>query len=158
MKRKSVFVATSLTGGRAMKPYVVYMVKFLQKRGYNVLSTHNAADDPIREFVKKIGDPTATDDHSFREGDNKWIEECNLFIAEVTTPSHGVGGEFEHCRLKPRMGLPTTPMLCVYLKGTTVSPYIKGVSTLESPYIWFQPYRNKRDLNRILTEFLTVFG
>lgn len=157
MGGKTVFVAASITGGRETLPFVKFITKFLQDRGYDVPSVHNAGDDPIQTFVEKVGNPTATNDNSFRDWDNTWIEECELFIAEVSTPSHGVGGEFEHCRLKPRMGLNRIPMLAVYLGEIEVSPYLTGISEEEKTYIWFRVYRNEEDLAGILSEFLAAF-
>ncbi len=155
MDKKSVFVAASLTAGRETLPFVKFIVQFLQDAGYEVPSVHNAGDDPNQTFCDKIQDPAANNDHSFREWDNKWIEEAHLFVAEVTTPSHGVGGEFEHCRIKERLGLNRTPMLCVSLEGRTVSPYITGLSEEEKPWIWFRSYRNTEDLASTLREFLS---
>jgi len=156
--KKKVFVAASITGGRETLPFVKFIVRFLQDRGCEVPSVHNAGDNPVQTFVEKIEDPTATDDNSFRDWDNKWIDEGDLFVAEVSTPSHGVGGEFEHCRLKPQLGLNLTPILCLHLRGRNVSPYLTGISERERDHIWFRPYRNEDDLKDILEEFLSSFG
>lgn len=73
-------------------------------------------------------------------------------------PSHGVGGEFEHCRLKPRLGFNRTPMLGLYLERRNISPYLLGISDEEKSYIWFRSYFSNSDLALILDEFLSAFG
>lgn len=157
MKKETVFVAASITGGRAMLRFVKFIVAHIERRGYDVPSRHNAADNPIQAFVEKIGDPTATDPVSFRRWNNLWIEEAKFFVAEVSIPSSGLGAEFEHCILKQRLGLNLTPMLCLYREGKTVSPHLTGIEKWERSYVWFRSYYYTPDLARTIDEFLAAF-
>jgi nucleoside 2-deoxyribosyltransferase len=52
--------------------------------------------------------------------DIRWIEECDALIAEVSTPSHGVGYEIAYA-----LGL-GKPVLCCYKRGVPVSKMIVG--------------------------------
>lgn len=159
--RKKVFVLGSLTHSRLAQPYIRFVNEFLKERGYEVLSDHNGADQPVKNFLETIGSSERHDVETlhnlFRDNDNRWIRECGFLVAELSQPSLGVGGEWENCRLKPELGSFVTPMLGIYQDGSKVSPYITGIAEYEREYIWFRPYKTKDDLVRILTQFLKEF-
>ena len=52
--------------------------------------------------------------------DSKWVEECDALIAEVSTPSHGVGYEIALALMLGK------PVLCCYQNGRKVSKMILG--------------------------------
>jgi nucleoside 2-deoxyribosyltransferase len=52
--------------------------------------------------------------------DTAWIEACDAVIAEVSTPSHGVGYEIAYA-----LGL-GKPVLCCFRRGARVSKMITG--------------------------------
>ena len=52
--------------------------------------------------------------------DTRWIEACDALIAEVSTPSHGVGYEIGYA-LSLRK-----PVLCCYRQGLRISKMISG--------------------------------
>ncbi len=159
--RKEVFIAASLTHARTALPYVKFAIKFVREKGYRVLSEHNGSDQPVKTFLEQIGNPQTTDDdfhNLFRDNDNEWTMQCGMFIADLTDPSHGVGGEWENCRLKPELGSFLTPMLGIFPEGTKVSAYIDGIREEEGPFIWFRSYRDESDLAGVLWEFLGEFG
>ena len=54
------------------------------------------------------------------ERDTSWIEACDALIAEVSTPSHGVGYEIGYALSKGK------PVLCCYRRGRRVSKMISG--------------------------------
>ena len=56
------------------------------------------------------------------ERDIRWLQECDLVIAEVSTPSHGVGYEISFAL---NLG---KPVLCLFQKGEKVSKMITGNS------------------------------
>ena len=156
--RKEVFVAASLTRARSTLPYVKFAIKFVRGQGYRVLSEHNGADHPLKTFLEQVGNPETYNHNLFRDTDNTWIKKCGLFIADLTDPSHGVGGEWENCRLKPELGSFLTPMLGISLADTKVSAYVDGIREEEKSFIWFRSYRDEDDLAGILSEFLEKFG
>jgi len=155
--RKNVFIAASLTRARTTLPYVKFAISVVREQGFRVLSEHNGSDQPIRTFLDQVGNPPTPDDdlhNLFRDTDNEWIMKCGLFIADLTDPSHGVGGEWENCRLKPQLGSFLTPMLGIFLEGTNVSGYIDGIRPEEKPFIRFRSYSSRADLAGVLWEFL----
>jgi nucleoside 2-deoxyribosyltransferase len=52
--------------------------------------------------------------------DVTWIEESDVLVAEVSTPSHGVGYEIGYA-----LGL-RKPVICLYREGVQVSKMILG--------------------------------
>ena len=60
------------------------------------------------------------DPHDVYKRDTAWIRDSDLLIAEVTTPSHGVGYEIGFA-LKLRK-----QVLCLYQKGKPISKMITG--------------------------------
>ncbi len=65
--------------------------------------------------LEKVVDP-----REIYRRDLRWIEECDALIAEVSTPSHGVGYEIAYA-----LGL-SKPVLCCYKRGVAVSKMILG--------------------------------
>ncbi|MBI2609678.1 hypothetical protein HYW53_00690 [Candidatus Giovannonibacteria bacterium] len=115
--KKSAFVAAASGQGEEYCAIVSVIIKNLERRGIDVPSRHNGSTDPVKVFLDQVGDPTKNNHNSFRDIDYQWVEEADLFVAEVSFRSVGLGGEFEHCRLKPRLGLPLTPMLALHRPG-----------------------------------------
>lgn len=152
-----VFLAASIGGGREMLPFTRLIFEELLRRGYDVPSVHNVADDPVGAFVERIGDPTATTPVHFRRWNNLWIEQCKFFVAEVSIASSGLGSEFERCLLRQRLGLPPAPMLLLYRYDKRVSDHLRGVEKWEEDYVWFRPYINFNGIVAALDEFLAAF-
>ncbi len=77
------------------------------------------------------------------ERDIRWIQECDLVIAEVSTPSHGVGYEIAYAlNLGKRV-------LCLYRKGERVSKMITGNSDLNLHIVAYTD--TKEALSKLIT-------
>ena len=79
-----IYFCGSIRGGRADQELYYQLIKFLQTFG-KVLTSH-------------IGDKNVAADHNKTDReiflrDMKWLEEAGIVIAEVSTPSLGVGFE-----------------------------------------------------------------
>jgi nucleoside 2-deoxyribosyltransferase len=107
------YFSCSLTGGRDDEDVYGLIVDHLISRGYEVLTAHLARPEVME--VEKVVDPNEV----YRR-DIEWIEHCDIFIAEVSTPSHGVGYEIAYA-----LGL-GKPVLCCYKRDTVVSKMILG--------------------------------
>jgi len=77
--------------------------------------------------------------------DIRWISGCNALIAEVSTPSHGVGYEIAYA-----LGL-SKPVLCCYREGVTVSKMILGNDSLG---LAVRSYRDEDELRELLDQFI----
>ena len=108
-----IYFSCSLTGGRADEAAYSAIVDELQARGHAVLTAHLARAGVMDEEL--VADPWAV-----YERDVAWIGEADVLIAEVSTPSHGVGYE-----IALALGL-RKPVLCCYRQGVRVSKMITG--------------------------------
>lgn len=108
-----IYFSCSLTGGRQDQPIYAGMVRHLQGTGHEVLTAHLA--DPEVMVLDGLLDPLAV-----YERDTAWIKECDVVIAEVSTPSHGVGFEIAFALGRGK------PVFCFFRAGARVSKMITG--------------------------------
>ena len=138
----NIYFSCSLTGGRADELVYGLMVDHLLVNGHTVPTAHLARPEVME--VEKVVDP-----YEVYQRDVKWIEECDAIIAEVSTPSHGVGYEIA-------LGLVLgKPILCCYREGQTVSKMILGN---DSPHLSLGTYNDGLQAVKLLDDFLDRFG
>jgi nucleoside 2-deoxyribosyltransferase len=77
--------------------------------------------------------------------DLDWIESCQALVAEVSTPSHGVGYEIASALSKDK------PVLCLHQDGSRVSKMLTGNI---NPNIKVCSYRHKEEIPNLIEEFL----
>ena len=109
----NIYFACSITGGRDDEATYQKIVDFLLKRGHEVPTASLAGPEVIYEEV--IIDPITV-----YERDTAWIRGCELVVAEVTTPSHGVGYEIGYALQLNK------PVICLHKGDTPVSKMILG--------------------------------
>ncbi len=108
-----VYFSCSLTGGRNDEAIYGALVDHLQAAGHEVLTAHLARPEVMR--AERVVDPGEV-----YHRDIAWIEECRVLVAEVSTPSHGVGYEIAYALERGK------PVLCLYRRDTRVSKMITG--------------------------------
>jgi nucleoside 2-deoxyribosyltransferase len=108
-----IYFSGSISGGRTHEAIYQHLVAHLQSQGHYVLSAHVA--DPIALENEKDAAP-----REVFERDVNWVRECEAMVAEVSTPSLGVGYEIA---LAVQLG---KPVLCVYRSGGRLSKMISG--------------------------------
>jgi len=109
-----LYFSCSLTGGRRDQPVYAALVAHLQVLGHRVLTTHLASEAVTAED----GGVSAED---VFERDTAWLRDCEAVIAEVSTPSHGVGFEVAYAL---ELG---KPVLCLAQVGVRVSKMLTGI-------------------------------
>jgi len=134
-----IYFSGSIAGGRDNLPIYQHIVARLKALGHIVPSEHVA--DPSVLAAERV--VSARDVY---ERDVAWLDASNAVIADVSTPSLGVG--YEICRALQR-GLPT---LCVYREGLFVSKMITGNP---SPHLTVVTYRDEAELDRHVDSFLS---
>jgi 2'-deoxynucleoside 5'-phosphate N-hydrolase len=108
-----IYFSCSITGGRNEEKVYGEMVKAMLAAGYEVPTAHLSSPD-----VMKM--ETVVDPEEIFTRDMRWLEECDAVVAEVSTPSHGVGYEIA-------LGLTMQkPVLCCYQQGKRVSKILTG--------------------------------
>jgi nucleoside 2-deoxyribosyltransferase len=85
----NIYFACSITGGRDDEQAYQSIVGALVSDGH-VVPTASLADPKVLGFEKVIAPVDVY------QRDVAWIEGCDLLVAEVSTPSHGVGFEISY--------------------------------------------------------------
>ena len=110
-----IYFACSITGGRELEPAYQEIVAALTEDGYEIPLSH------LVESESMESERSLTPQYVY-ERDTKWVRECDVLIAEVSVPSHGVGYEIAYAL---NIG---KPVLCLYQSGRKVSKMITGNS------------------------------
>ncbi len=103
----TIYFSGSITGGRHDVELYRRIVDALEADGYRVLAGSVAA-----EHIGAGGDPL--DPCFIFDRDMAWVEEADVLVAEVSTPSTGVGYEIAAARY--RYGI---PVICLYRPAFT---------------------------------------
>ncbi|HJV48750.1 MAG TPA: nucleoside 2-deoxyribosyltransferase [Geothrix sp.] len=109
-----LYFSCSLTGGRQDQPVYAALVAHLQALGHRVLTAH------LADAAATAADGGLSPEAVF-ERDTAWLRGCDALIAEVSTPSHGVGFEIAYALERGR------PMLCLARDGVRVSKMLTGI-------------------------------
>lgn len=133
-----IYFSCSITGGRQDQAIYERMVDFLDSKGHQVLTAHLSRADVLEA-------ETAADAAQVYERDVDWVRQCAALVAEVSTPSHGVGYEIALALQLNK------PVLCCYRKGCRVSKMILGNP---HPSLSLCAYESAADLDRQLAVFL----
>jgi nucleoside 2-deoxyribosyltransferase len=133
-----IYFSGSISGGRDHAAIYQHLVAYLQALGHAVLSAHVA--DPAMLEREKDTPPRVV-----FERDVAWVHDCDVMIAEVSTPSLGVGYEYG---LAVQLG---KPVLCVYRSGLRMSKMITGNP---APHLTVHTYSTEPELDQILATFL----
>ena len=137
----NIYFSCSITGGREDEAVYQAIVQCLEEDGHTVPTAHLASPDVLS--LEAVVDPVEVFNR-----DIGWIDAAEAVIAEVSTPSHGVGYEVAYALSLGR------PVLCCYRQGTTVSKMILGNthSTLR-----VQMYQTPEEAVAIVRGFLQAF-
>ena len=121
------YFAGSIKGGREKLDVFIKINELLAKYG-EVLDKH-VADPNVFELEKDVSQEERY------ERDIKWIAESDMLVAEVSTPSLGVGYEISYAE---RLG---KRVICVYDENIQISAMISGNKNCE-----LISYKNVDDL------------
>jgi len=138
----NVYFACSITGGREFESIYQKIVAALTEDGHEIPTSHLAQSDVIqheRELTPQ----------DVYERDTSWIKNCDVLIAEVSVPSHGVGYEIGFA-----LGIGKS-VLALYQEGRKVSKMISG--NLDSN-LTVSLYRTPEDAIQIIGNFLSKAG
>lgn len=135
----NLYFACSITGGRAFEAVYQAITRALLEDGHEVPTAH-LADSGVKA-QEMIVSP-----RQVYERDVAWIRACDALIAEVSTPSHGVGYEVAFA-----LSLGKT-VLCCYKEGQPVSKMLTGNS---HPNLHLATYQNVGEAVQAVRAFLT---
>lgn len=135
----NIYFSCSLTGGRKDEAIYGAIVDHLELSGHEVPTAHLAHPDVMQ--VEKIVDPA-----EIYQRDIDWIDKCDAVVAEVSTPSHGVGYEIAYALSLGK------PVLCCHKHKVPVSKMITGNS---SAGLVVEEYTDTADVLARVDEFLS---
>ena len=136
-----IYFACSISGGRKDEKAYQYLVQVLIGMGIDVPTAH-IAETGVEEVDAR------EEPGDIYNRDVSWIQESDLLIAEVSTPSHGVGYEIGYALNLEK------PVLCLNKKGVVVSKMITGNP---HPLLTVNEYENLTKAEEILRTFLAVY-
>jgi len=131
-----IYFAGSIRGGR--QDQSLYQDLILYLRNFGEVMTEHVGD---QELFKK--EKESTDQEIYRK-DRAWLEECDVLVAEVTTPSLGVGYEIG---LAESLG---KKILCLFRpdSGRKLSAMISG-----NPQLQVRRYQDIDGAKDMIREF-----
>jgi nucleoside 2-deoxyribosyltransferase len=109
----NIYFACSITGGREYQTIYQSITNTLLESGHIVPTAHLA--DPGVVKLENI-----VDAREVYNRDVNWIKECDLLVAEISTPSHGVGYEISYALNLKKL------VVCLFQEGIKVSKMITG--------------------------------
>ena len=135
----NIYFAASIHGGRDDWSSYLEIVKPLREFG-NVLTEHVGAVE-LSAVGENIGDD------KIHDRDLGWLQESDYLVAEVTTPSLGVGYEIGKATEWGK------PVLCLYrpTAGRKLSGMIAGCAG-----VTLREYQTTDELNELFEEFFGV--
>lgn len=134
----NIFFSCSITGGRTEQTIYQSIIEHLREKGHTLPTAHLA-----QENILKLEESSTAQEIYQRDVD--WLWGCKALIAEVSTPSHGVGYEIAYALSLGKH------VLCVYQKGKRVSKMITGNS---HPLLTLGEYSTQEQLFLILDQFI----
>jgi len=134
----NIYFSCSLTGGRKDEDIYALLVKHLLDGRHEVPTAHLAHPEVMT--VERTVDP-----NEVFQRDIDWLKSCDAVVAEVSTPSHGVGYEIAYA-----LGL-HKPVLCLYGQGAVVSKMITGNNATG---LFVSSYQDHQQALEILDGFL----
>jgi nucleoside 2-deoxyribosyltransferase len=134
-----IYFACSITGGREEQPIYQKLVDFLLDLGHDV-PTAIIAETGI-EQIDAVSDPI-----DIYQRDVNWIRDSHILIAEISTPSHGVGYEIGYALDLGK------PVLCLHKADVKVSKMIIGNP---HPKLRVESYKMWGEIERILNSYFT---
>ena len=137
MPTMKIYFAASIRGGR--DDWASYLEIVRQLREYGQVLTEHVGDAELSASGEVM------DDHSIHDRDLGWLRESDYLVAEVTTPSLGVGYEIGKATEWHK------PVLCLYRpsQGRSLSGMISG-----SNEVMLKEYQSPTELKEIFDQFL----
>lgn len=136
MQNVKIYFAGSIRGGREDSPLYRHIIRELKK--YGEVLTEHVGDDRLME----TGESQMTD-RDIHDRDMAWIKSADIMIAEVSTPSLGVGYEIASAL---HLG---KKLYCLFNlnRGNNLSAMIRG-----SKHVNVYDYTSIHDIKNFLPE------
>lgn len=131
-----VYLAAAMTTPAAEIATVQALLAAFEDQGHQVPSRHVASPDAMRRDAN-------LSDAQLAARDLAWLASCDAVIAEVSTPSHGVGAEILAAAAA------RLPVLALARRGVPVSRLLSGL-----PGVQLASYSDSQQAVTLATQFL----
>ena len=138
----NIYFSCSITGGRQDEHIYQRIVGHLLKNGHEVPTAHLASPD----VMEGESDLNAVDVY---HRDMEWVRNCDVLIAEVSTPSHGVGYEIAAAIYLGKL------VMCCYHADKKISKIISGNTSKNMRVL---AYKSEEELISEIDIFLKEFS
>jgi len=131
-----IYFAGSIRGGRDDEELYLELIDYL--RGFGMVLTEHVGEKEILEKERNL-----SDDQIYKK-DMNWLKECDTVVAEVTTPSLGVGYEIGSAEALGKK------ILCLFREGAgrRLSAMISGNKNLIA-----RTYKNTAQAKKAINDF-----
>jgi nucleoside 2-deoxyribosyltransferase len=136
----NIYFACSITGGREFESAYQEIVAALLEDGHEIPTAHLTRSSVTND--EGVLTPRFVYDR-----DTNWIQACDVLIAEVSVPSHGVGYEISYALNAGKR------VICLYREGRKLSKMISGNP---HPNLSVQTYSDNLHAISLAREFLLV--
>lgn len=134
----NIYFSCSITGGRDDQHIYQQMVDRMLVLGHEVPTAHLSKIEVLEEEQVV----SALDVY---QRDVNWVNQCDVLVAEVSTPSHGVGYEIALALAQGK------PVLCCYRADRKVSKMLLGNT---STNLTLAPYNDAPEVLQALENYL----
>ena len=131
-----IYFSCSITGGRNDQPIYAAIVNWMLERGHEVLTAHLAKTEALTTEADVLP-------KTVFKRDIAWVDAAEAVVAEVSTPSHGVGYEIAYAVMMGKR------VLCLAREDVRVSKMITG-----NPGVTLVRYREEGEAVREVEAFL----
>lgn len=135
----NIYFSCSITGGREDQPVYHAIVDALLADGHQVPTAILASPDVLSAEV--FVSPS-----DVYQRDVAWVSNCDVLVAEISTPSHGVGYEIALALSLDK------PVFCCYRQGRKISKMLTGNN---HPKIRVAPYEDEQQAVILIRNFLS---
>jgi len=138
----NIYFACAITGGREFEAVYQAIVEALENEGHWVPTAHLAGAGIVA--LEQIVPP-----QEVYTRDLQWLQQADALVAEVSTPSHGVGYEIASAL---NMG---KKVLCCHRDGRKISKMITGNTHAN---LSLGSYRTPEEAVEIVKKFVATAG
>lgn len=133
-----IYFSGAISGGRDRQPLYQKIVRFLKELKAEVLTEHVAHEQVLHREANLSA-------HEIFKRDMHLIALCDGLIAEVSTPSLGVGYEIATALQQSK------PVLCLCGEGVFLTRILTGNT---DPYLIIKFYKNETEWQNFLADFI----
>jgi len=141
-----IYLAGSIAGGREFEKSIKLISDILEKMGHVIVTKDNVVNNNDKTKSKKL----LSVRKYIVERDLNWLKNSDLFIAEVSTYSHGVG--YEH-RCAEELKKPILLLRHSSLIKETYSAFLDGHSYDKLSFSFYDSNNIKKILERFIKKY-----